>query len=98
MSRYKLIMPNGKIEIHDDMDGTATHLLPVGCVSITNEEAAELMSPSQADINAQRKSEILVELTAIDSKSIRPIREGDAVRVEELDGQAQALRDEFRTL
>jgi hypothetical protein len=28
--------------LHDDMDGTATHLLPAGCVPITDDEAQAL--------------------------------------------------------
>lgn len=31
--------------VHDDMDGAALHLLPVGCVQITDEEAAQLLAP-----------------------------------------------------
>jgi len=31
--------------LHDDMNGTALHLLPAGCVPITDEEAAILLAP-----------------------------------------------------
>lgn len=85
-------------KIHDDMDGTAIHLLPSDCVKITDAAAEELRKPSQTDTNSQRKDEILAELDTIDAKSIRPIREGDTKRLADLDEQAQALRDELKSL
>lgn len=54
--------------------------------------------PIEVDIKAQRKAEILAELDSLDAKSIRPIREGDTARLADLDKQAQALRDEFKSL
>ena len=39
---------------------------------------------------------ILAQLEAIDSKSIRPLREGDMVRVSSLEMQAAALRLQLR--
>ena len=39
---------------------------------------------------------ILAELARIDAKSIRPLREGDAVRVADLEAQAAALRLQLR--
>lgn len=68
------------------------------CVKITDAEAEELSKPSKAEINAQRKAEIFAELDTIDAKSIRPIREGDTVRLSDLDKQAQVLRDELKAL
>jgi len=44
--------------------------------------------PSMAEHNAP----ILAALEALDAKSIRPLREGDAVRVAALEQQAAALR------
>lgn len=46
----------------------------------------------------KRTADIKAKLQAIDSKSIRPIREGDAVRVAALEAQAAALREELRSL
>lgn len=45
-----------------------------------------------------RAAEIKEELQAIDAKSIRPIREGDAARIADLEAQAAALREELRSL
>jgi len=44
--------------------------------------------PSKNQINAP----ILAQLEALDAKSIRPLREGDSVRVTALEQQAAALR------
>lgn len=41
MALYKA--PDGSL--HDDMDGAALHLLPLGCVPISDEEAAALNPP-----------------------------------------------------
>jgi len=54
--------------------------------------------PIEVDIKIQRKAEILAELSSLDAKSIRPIREGDTKRLADLDKQAQALRDELKSL
>ena len=49
-------------KVHDDMDGTALHLLPAGCVPITQAEADALLAPppptlaqvfSQAEVAVQ---------------------------------------------
>lgn len=45
-----------------------------------------------------RKQEILRTLEQLDLKSVRPLREGEAVRVAELEAQAEVLRQELRTL
>ena len=45
-----------------------------------------------------RADEIKAELAAIDQKSIRAIRENDAVRVAQWESQAQALRTELAGL
>ena len=54
--------------------------------------------PTQAEINSQRKAEILAALNTVDAKSIRPIREGDTMRLADLDKQAQVLREELKLL
>lgn len=54
--------------------------------------------PTAAEIAAARKAEILLLLAQIDDKSIRPLREGDAVRVAALEDQAVLLRAEMSTL
>jgi len=45
-----------------------------------------------------RRAEILAELALIDTKSVRPLREGDAARVATLNAQAAALRVELAAL
>lgn len=45
-----------------------------------------------------RKAEILAALEGIDKKSVRPMREGDAVRVAALEAQAASLRAELKVL
>lgn len=51
-------------------------------------DAARAAGPSATEINAP----ILAALEAIDAKSVRPLREGDAVRVAALETEAEALR------
>ena len=55
-------------------------------------------APTAAEVAAARKSEITGQLSALDAKSIRPLREGDAVRVAALDAQSAALRAELAKL
>lgn len=43
----------------------------------------------------RRKQEIQAEFDRIDRQSIRPLREGDAVRIAELNQQAEILRTEL---
>ena len=71
MSLYKDL--NNKI--HDDMDGTALHLLPTGCVLITQAEADILRAPTAAEVLAANNAKALAELAAIDAGSIRAMRE-----------------------
>ena len=65
---------------------------------------AELPPPPEPDTPPEltpeeiRRADILAELAAIDQRSIRPLREGDADRVAELEAQAEALRVELRAL
>lgn len=54
--------------------------------------------PTLAEIAAARKLEIIILLSQIDFKSIRPLREGDAVRVAALENQAVSLRAELASL
>lgn len=55
-------------------------------------------SPTAAEIAAARKAEILAALSALDAKSIRPLREGDTARVDTLEAQASLLRAELAAL
>lgn len=50
MTHYKA--PDNSI--HDDMDGTAIHLLPSGCVAITDEEA-DALRPKPPELTYAQK-------------------------------------------
>ena len=54
--------------------------------------------PEPEDLTAKRIAEIKSELATIDQKSIRPLREGDTVRVAQYEAEAQLLREELATL
>ena len=58
------------------------HLLPVGCVQITDNEAdsirlSKVVPPTKEELNAP----ILATLAAADLKIIRSVVEGDTVRI-----------------
>ena len=40
--------------IHDDMDGAAQHLLPAGCIEITQAEADALLAPTLKEVRAKQ--------------------------------------------
>ena len=40
--------------IHDDMDGAALHLLPAGCIEITQAEADALLAPALKEVRAKQ--------------------------------------------
>ena len=61
-------------------------------------EQVEPVMPSFTPPTVDRKTEIMRELTSIDRKSIRPIREGETARLAELTAQAVILRQELATL
>jgi|SRR3972149_2663288 len=56
-------------------------------------EAQNIISGKQ-----RRKQEILTELNQLDLKIIRPLSEGETVKVQELVNQKIALREELATL
>lgn len=76
------------------------HLLPEGCVEITDAEADILANPppTAEQVKATRTAEIKAALTGLDAKSIRPLRDGDAARLADLEAQAEALRKELESL
>ena len=76
------------------------HLLPAGCVEITEAEFLDLANPppTAEQVKATRTAQIKAVLIELDSKSIRPLREGDADRVADLKAQAEALRKELGSL
>ena len=46
----------------------------------------------------ERKQEILLKLNEIDNKSIRAMRTNDSERLDDLEAQAEILREELRKL
>lgn len=58
----------------------------------------EGLPANDGDENYKRRGEIIGELELIDRKSIRPIRENDLERLQELEVSAQKLREELRNL
>ena len=55
-------------------------------------------TPEPADpLPNPRIGQIQTELAALDAKSIRALREGDATRIASIEAQAEALREELRT-
>lgn len=52
---------------------------------------------AEQDAQAWRE-EIMAELAAIDAKSVRPLRAGDAERIAALESQAEKLRQTLRAL
>lgn len=57
--------------------------------------AWELVDPAPAK---RERREIMSELATLDAKTIRPIREGNAARIAELEAAAAVLRDELANL
>lgn len=71
MALYKDLNNN----IHDDDNGRAFHLLPDGCIEITQEEATTIQAQQEAEALAKlpvvvppTKEELLVELQALTAK------------------------------
>ena len=52
--------------IHDDMDGAALHLLPAGCVEITQAEADALRAPTLEEVRSKQIS--IIESAYITAK------------------------------
>ncbi len=69
-----------------------------GNFPMTEEEIAELESQRAVAAKEDRRREIFAELATIDLKSIRALREGNQDRIDELEVQAAALRDELAGL
>ena len=54
--------------------------------------------PSPEQLAVQRRQAILAEITALDAKTIRPLRAGELDRVAEIEAQVVALRTELAAL
>lgn len=90
--------------------GDDTHVSPARYMTDIGPlpEGAQLTRPekTQAEKDAERKAEIMVELTAIDARSARPLRaiaagtasDDDRAAVTTLEWRAETLRNELATL
>ena len=89
---------SGKLHFLDSAE--FEHLLPAGCVELTEAEADILANPppTAEQVKATRTAEIKAALVELDAKSIRPLRDGDTARLSELESQANALRKELGSL
>ena len=68
-------------------------------IEISQEEYEQLANEKQAlREKEERKQEILLQLNEIDNKSIRALRNNEADRLQELEKQAEELREELKEL
>lgn len=56
----------------------------------------EFTRPEPVQTKEESNAVILAQLAAIDAKSIRPLRSGDAARVADLEAQAVTLRSQLK--
>jgi hypothetical protein len=84
--------------IHDDMNGTALGLLPVGCVPITQAAADALLAPTTAQIAAEKDAVLarmrVIRETALDRLNgivSRAVRAGDNSLTAPCDAAAVSL-------
>ncbi|MDP3322632.1 MAG: hypothetical protein Q8S71_03695 [Hydrogenophaga sp.] len=78
------------------LDETTIERFGLTIADFTDVQSPEL--PTYIGIDNPRIAEIKAELSAIDMKSIRPTREGDAARLAALEAQAILLRAELSGL
>lgn len=101
MPHYKDL--DGKFHFLDD--AAYEHLLPAGCVQVTDEEVASIgaSSVNHAEV---RKAQIAARLSEIDLLSVRPLRsmqsgsasEFDVKKLNALDQEAVSLRAELAAI
>lgn len=68
---------------------------PNGLAPMTAEEQAEFEASQASPPTPRTRADVLNDLAEIDRKSIRPLRDGDAVRLATLESQVVALRAEL---
>lgn len=97
MALYKDLNNN----IHDDDNGRAKHMLPAGCVEITQAEADAILNPPKtlAELNAESNAIIQAQIAELETQQARPLREialGDTTyavtKLQSLSNQIVALR------
>lgn len=64
-------------KIHDDDNGRAKHMLPAGCVEITQAEADAILNPPKelAELNAESNAIIQAQIAELEAQQARPLRE-----------------------
>lgn len=65
---------------------------------MSSEEQTEFLASISPALPARTRADVLAELASIDMRSIRALREGNTVRIAELEAQAVALRAELAAL
>lgn len=91
------IGPFKSIEVLDDRlrcDGTDYPFTVIGEYQISEDDSLAQVPPTPK----RSREAIQADLDALDLKSIRAIREGDAARVSEWELQAEMLREELRNV
>ena len=63
-----------------------------------NQPRVGVFQPPPEVVPVRARADVLADLQAIDTRSIRALREGNATRVAGLEAQAQALRTELAAL
>lgn len=91
-----------KIYKYTDATNTVVHVIDEDGVSRMSMLASELPADTVIEpadpVPNPRIAQIHAELEALDRKSIRALREGDATRIADIESQAEALRVELRGL
>jgi hypothetical protein len=95
----KRLYPGVDFVLQDDGNGPYVKSLPAGYAFPTAEQlVAADAEAAVAEQKAARRAEIMVSLDALDFKAIRPLLEGDSVKVADIVAQKAALRQELAAL
>jgi len=88
----------GKIHFSASPDDTERHGVALFNAAVAGDfgPIADYVAPIQTIV--EKKAEIYSQLAALDAKSIRPMREGDAARVAALEAQSAQLRAKLARL
>ena len=81
-----------RFDMQKMIDGVLIDLTPNEIAEVAKQTALAALP------KARTRTDVLADLAAIDTKSIRALREGNATRIAELETQAQSLRTELGAL